>query len=100
MSDITSMSRTVVEDKRKAATPHTQHALMTVGIAPVIFSGEYVRIGRLNAEKYGPIKELREKHRRTHAFRFDARDGTIANIGLQSGIEPMGEIDEARVGEN
>ena len=96
------MSRTVVEDKRKAATPQpdAQHALMTLGIAPVIFSGEYVRIGRLNAEKHGPIKELREKHRKTHAFRFDARDGMIANIGLQPGIEPMGEIKEARVGEN
>jgi hypothetical protein len=101
MSD-TLMSRTIVEDKSKAETPQpdAQHALMTVGIAPVIFSGEYVRIGRLDAEKHGPIKELREKHRRTHAFRFDARKGTIANIGLQPGIEPMGEIEEARVGEN
>ena len=83
------MSKTVVEDKRKAATPQsdTQHALMTVGIAPVIFSGEYVRIGRLNPEKHGPVKELREKHQKTHAFRFDTRDGTIANISLQSGLE-------------
>jgi len=73
---------------------------MTVGIAPVIFSGEYVRIGRLNPEKHGPVKELREKHQKTHAFRFDTRDGTIANISLQSGIEPMGEIEEAKVREN
>src|ERR1043166_4823797 len=100
MSDITPVSRTVVEDTRKAAPPHTQHALITVGIAPIIFSGDEVRIGRLNAEKYGPIKELREKHRKTHAFRFDARDSTIANIGLQSGIEPMGEIEEVRVGDH
>jgi hypothetical protein len=80
--------------------PDVQHALMTIGVAPVILSSEYVRIGRLDAEKHGPIKELREKHRKAHAFRFDARDGTIANIGLQPGIEPMGEIKEARAGEN
>jgi hypothetical protein len=100
MSDTAPISRTVVEDKRKAVPPYTQHALLTVGITPVIFSGEKVRIGRLNAEKYGRLNELREKHRKTHAFRFDARDGTIANIGLLPGIEPMGKIEEARVGDN
>jgi hypothetical protein len=102
MSGRALINRTVVEDRRNAVTPQpgTQPPLMTVGIAPVIFSGEYVRIGRLDAEKHVPIKELRKKHRKTHAFRFDVRDGTIANTGLRSGVEPMGEIEEARVGEN
>ena len=92
------MSRTIVEDKRKAAAPQpdVQHGLMTLGIAPVLFSDEYFRIGRLDAEQHGPVTELRKKHRKTHAFRFDARDGKIANIGLQADIEPMGEIEEAR----
>jgi hypothetical protein len=101
MSD-TLMSRTLVEDKRKAAAPQpdVQHDLMTLGIAPVLFSGESFRIGRLDAEQHGPVTELRKKHRKTHAFRFDARDGKIANIGLRADIEPMGEIEEARAGEN
>jgi hypothetical protein len=60
----TLLSNTVVENKRKAAIPQTdaEHALMTLGIAPVIFSAEYIRIGRLDAKKHGPIKQLREKH--------------------------------------
>ena len=81
--------------------PYAQQAsLLTLGIAPVILSGDRVRIGRLDPEKYGLIKDLRLKHRRTHAFRFDARDGKIANIGLRPTIAPMGEIEEVKVREH
>ena len=71
---------------------------LTIGIAPVFFSGNRVRIGRLNPKDHGFIKDLRRQHGRTHAFRFDARDGKISNIGLRPGIEPMGKTEEVAVG--
>ncbi|MCY4558686.1 MAG: Piwi domain-containing protein [Chloroflexi bacterium] len=83
------------------AQPNGQYlAALTLGIAPVEFSSERVRIGRLNPEEDGPIKDLRREHSRTHAFRFDSRDGRIANIGLEAGIDPLGEIEEVLVGEH
>ena len=74
--------------------------MLTLGIAPVIFFEDRVRIGRLAPEEHGPIRELRREHEDTHAFRFDHRDGTIVNIGLQPGIRPMGEIEQVPVGEH
>ena len=75
-------------------------ALLTLGIAPVAFSQDRVRLGRLDPDEHGPIEELRRKQARTHAFRFDSRDGTIANIGLEPGIDPLGEVEEVAVGEH
>ena len=81
--------------------PDGEHAaLLTLGIAPVCFSDDRVRIGRLARETHGPIRDLRREYGRTHAFRFDARNGMIANIGLGPGIEPMGEVEEIAVGEH
>ena len=103
MSDASLMNRTTSSKKRGsvAAQPHAQQAaLLTLGIAPVIFSSDRVRIGWLEPEEHGLIKDLRREHGRTHAFRFDARDGKITNIGLRPGIEPMGNIDEVAVGEH
>ncbi len=80
---------------------HGEHAeLLTLGIAPACFSADRVRIGRLAPETHGLIKELRREHGWTHAFRFDARDGMIANIGLGPGIEPFGQLEEVVVGEH
>ena len=75
-------------------------ALLTLGIAPVAFSQDRVRLGRLDPDEHGPIEKLRRKQARTHAFRFDSRDGTIANIGLEPGIDPLGEVEEVAVGEH
>lgn len=103
MSDASLMNRTVSNEKSGSAgtRPYDeQAALLTLGIAPVVFSGERVRIGRLDPEEQGLIKDLRREHRQTHAFRFDARDGKIVNIGLRPGIEPMGEVEEVAVGEH
>lgn len=75
-------------------------SLLTLGIAPVLFSAERFSIGRLDPDKHDPIRELRKQHSKTHAFRFDSRDGTIANIGLEPGIDPLGDVEEARVAEN
>ena len=59
----------------------------------MVFSSDRARIGRLDPDRDGPIGDLRRTHWRTHAFRFDARDGLIANIGLRPDIDPMGMID-------
>ena len=83
------------------AQPYGEHAaLLTLGIALVNFSGDRIRIGRLDRGEQGLIRELRGEHGRTHAFRFNARDGMIANMGLRPDIEPMGEVEEVAVGEH
>lgn len=64
------------------------------------FSSDSTRIGRLDPEKHGPIKELRRTHARSHAFRFDLRDGEIANVGLKAGVDPMGTVEEVPIGEH
>ncbi len=97
------MNREASNEKRGSATAQPygrQAALLTLGIAPVIFSSERVRIGRLDPEEHGLIRDLRLEHRGTHAFRFDARDMRIANIGLRPDVAPMGEIEEVAVGKH
>ena len=97
------MNRTVGDEVRgsSVAQSYGEHAaLLTLGIALVNFSGDRIRIGRLDREKHGRIRELRSEHGRTHVFRFDARDRMIANISLAPHIEPMGEVEEVTVGEN
>ncbi len=77
---------------------HGQQApQLTIGVAPVIFSEDFVEIGCLDPDEYGPIEELRSKHELTHAFRFDSRDNTIVNIGLKPGLLPMGELKRVEV---
>ena len=97
------MNRTVGDEVRgsSVAQSYGEHAaLLTLGIALVNFSGDRIRIGRLDREEHGRIRELRSEHGRTHVFRFDARDRMIANISLAPHIEPMGEVEEVTVGEN
>lgn len=102
MSDVSLMNRAADnETKRSAATSGAQYATsLTLGISPVEFSGEHVRIGRLEPTEDTSIRDFRRQHRNTHAFRFDARDGKIANIGVRPGIEPLGEIVEVPVAEH
>ena len=62
MSD-TLMSRTIVEDKRKAAAPQpdVQHGLMTVGIAPVLFSDEsFRRCGHVKRDRRPGLRMIAE----------------------------------------
>ena len=74
--------------------PPSRSPSLTLGIAPVVFSSDRVRIGRLDPDRDGVIGDLRRAHHRTHAFRFDARDGTIANIGLHPRVDPLGDVGE------
>lgn len=82
---------------RPPSLPESPSASLTLGVSPVVFSSDRARIGRLDSKRDGAIRDLRQTHWRTHAFRFDARDGSIANIGLRPDIDPMGEIDEVPV---
>ena len=95
MSDVSLMNGTV---KNETKGLHGKHAtLLTLGIAPVNFSRDRVRIGRIDSEEHEIIRDLRRKHGRLRAFRFDAKDRMIANIGLRLGIEPIGDIEEVAV---
>ena len=81
--------------------PDPQEALpLTLNIAPVAFSAETFCIGRLDPEKHGSIRDLRRQHGKSHAFRFNSRDGMIGNIALQPGEEPLGDVSDARVAEH
>ena len=89
------MSRPPRKDAGRTATPPPSRSpALTLGIAPVVFSSDRVRIGRLDPDRDGAISDLRRAHHRSHAFRFDARDGTIANIGLYPGNNPLGDVGE------
>ena len=98
MSDVSGMNRMPGHNAAAARTDPREASLLTLGIAPAVFSRDRVRIGRLDPEKHGSIQDLRQAHSRTHAFRFDARDGKVANIGLHPDIEPLGDIEEVDVG--
>ena len=93
------MNRTAGNEKRGNAATQPA-ALLTLGIAPVIFSGDCVQVGHLDPEEHGPIKDLRRVHGWSHAFRFDSRDGTITSIGVRPGVEPMGEVEDVAVDEH
>ena len=82
---------------RNPGPPRSPAASLTLGVSPIVFSSDRARIGRLDPDRDGPIADLRRAHWRTHAFRFDARDGLIANIGLHPDIDPLGEIDDVPV---
>ena len=97
------MNRNVSDEASgsSGAQPYGERAAsLALGIALVNFSGDRVRIGRLDPEEHGRIRELRREHGRGHAFRFDARDEMIANIGLAAHMEPMGEVEQVLVSEN
>ena len=80
-----------------SGTGGTQLAL---GVAPVRFSDDRIRIGRIAPETQDVLREIRREHGRTHAFRFDARSETIVNIGVSPNTEPMGDVEEVVVGEH
>ncbi|MXW15273.1 MAG: hypothetical protein F4120_04685 [Rhodothermaceae bacterium] len=88
------------KEARNNSFPHQhgqQAPQLTIGIAPVNFSEDYVEIGCLNPDGRGHIKELRGKYGQTHAFRYDSRDNTIANIGLKPDLAPMGQLKRVEV---
>jgi hypothetical protein len=73
---------------------------LTLNIAPVTFSEGFIKIGRVEYEDEEAYAKLREEHWQTHAFRFDSRDGRIANVTLRSDVQPLGEVEEVQVQDN
>ncbi len=73
---------------------------ITLNIVPISFSSETILIGKLKYQNEEEYKKLREWNRLTHAFRYDSRDGNISNLGINTNIQPLGQIEEAEVKKN
>jgi hypothetical protein len=80
--------------------PHPDAEGLTLGIAPVVFSADTFRIGRLKPAEDGSLRELRKEYGKTHAFRYDSRDGMIANVAVRPGDQPIGQLSDAAVSEH
>ena len=98
MSHLLSMSGTDgIEESLTVDSSIRKRPVLTLGIAPVIFTGDRMRIGRLDPVQKTTMADLRREHGRTYAFRFDSRDRRVSNIGLRPGIEPLGEIEDVPI---
>jgi Piwi domain len=73
---------------------------LTLNIAPVGFSHEMLRIGRIPYTDEDAYRTLREAHRQTHTFRYDQRTTDILNVSLRSDVDPIGEISEVDLSEH
>lgn len=66
----------------------------TLNIAPVDFSRATLAIGWVDYVDDVQYEKLRQDHRETHVCRFDSRTRRIANVTLQPGLKPLGEVEE------
>ena len=71
-----------------------------MNVAPVGFSQERFRVGRVVYEGEEHYEDLRLRHEHTHVFRFDARDGKIANVAVADGVSPLGDVETVPVEEH
>lgn len=67
--------------------------------APLSFDRDTINIGYLPDEGKEAYAALREEYRDTHVFRFDRREGLIANVGV-AGAAPLGDTKAQRLDEN
>ncbi len=77
-----------------AAQSRTAHAygdVLTLNLAPLRFSAPNFAAGRLPYVDEAQYRALREGHRGTHAFRFDARENCLFNISLSRDSAALGE---------
>ena len=58
---------------------------LTLGVAPVSFSDDRVRIGRIAPETQEHLKDLRREQGRTHAFRFRLAERDDCQYRCQAG---------------
>ena len=72
-------------------TSPAANSALILNLAPIRFSAETVEVGRLPYTDEETYAALRQMHRDTHVFRFDQRDGQIANVTLAPGTRPLGE---------
>lgn len=80
-------------------SPPTEKAV-TLNIAPVTFSKETINIGRIEYENEDAYARLRDWNWRTHAFRYDSRDGLISNVAIVPEAKPLGKVETVNVQEN
>lgn len=71
-----------------------------MNVAPVRFSQEDFRVGRIAYEDEEHYEQLRSEHEDTHVFRFDVRDRKIANVATADGTDPLGDVDRVQVDEH
>jgi hypothetical protein len=69
---------------------------LVLNVAPITFSAATFPAGFLAFKDDESYAALREEHRTTHVFRFDARTGLIANVALAEGT-PMGDVRDVAV---
>ncbi len=73
---------------------------ITLNIVPITFSEKTISVGRLEYKNEDDYTQLRETYKKTHAFRFDPRDGFIANVAIEPNTPPLGDVEIVEVQEN
>ena len=72
---------------------------IVLNAAPLSFDRDTIDVGYLPDEGKEAYAALREEHKGTHVFRFDRREGLIANVGI-AGAAPLGSTKPQRLEEN
>lgn len=73
---------------------------MTLNVAPLVWSQETIPVGYVEYEDEDQYEALRMRHQETHVFRFDSRNGRIANVTLVRGALPLGDVEPRPVSEH
>lgn len=73
---------------------------LELNIAPIKFSKERFVLGTLPHEGHESYKTLRDKHWRTHSFRYDNRANVIYNVPIVTSTQPLGTLSTVAVKEN
>lgn len=73
---------------------------LELNIAPITFSKERAVIGVLPYTDGTAYKQLRDKHWKTHAFRYDNGSGQIYNVAIVAGVSPLGDKQEVTIKEH
>src|SRR5690606_12941266 len=73
---------------------------MTLNVAPLAWSQETIPVGYVEYEDEDQYEALRMRHQETHVFRFDSRNGRIANVTLVRGALPLGDVEPRPVSEH
>jgi hypothetical protein len=73
---------------------------VTINIVPIEFSKDIITIGKIEYKNEEEYDDLRDLNWRTHAFRYDSRDGYISNMAITPEVKPLGREETVIVQEN
>lgn len=76
------------------------NANLELNIAPISFSKERAVVGTLPYTDSEAYKQLRNKHWRTHAFRYDSASEKLYNVPIVSGVSPLGDKKEVVINDH